>query len=285
MGVEITNKTLGIIGCGNIGAIVANRAIGLKMKVIAYDPFLSPERAHDLGVEKVELEELMRRADFITLHTPLTEQNQKHHRCQGARSHEEGRAGHQLCAAGGLSTSRLCVRRSTAATLPVPHSTSSCEEPADEQSVVWASQCRVHAASRRFHRGGSGKRRAADRRADGGLSAARGHIERGELSFNYCGRGAAAAAVHRPCGKARLLRGATHRKRDQEGECFLRRSSCRHEHQGADLGRGRGAFAPHAAGRERRLRADPRQGTRHHHRGDDARGWPPITRISSLWRS
>jgi D-3-phosphoglycerate dehydrogenase len=73
MGVEITSKTLGIIGCGNIGAIVANRAIGLKMKVIAYDPFLSPERAQELGVEKVELAQLFRRADFITLHTPLTE--------------------------------------------------------------------------------------------------------------------------------------------------------------------------------------------------------------------
>src|SRR3974390_1448198 len=73
MGVEITGKTLGIIGCGNIGSIVANRAIGLKMKVIAYDPFLSPERAQDLGVEKVTLDELIRRADFITLHTPLTE--------------------------------------------------------------------------------------------------------------------------------------------------------------------------------------------------------------------
>jgi len=73
MGVEITGKTLGVIGCGNIGSIVADRAIGLKMKVIAYDPFLSPERAVDLGVEKVELDDLFRRADFVTLHTPLTE--------------------------------------------------------------------------------------------------------------------------------------------------------------------------------------------------------------------
>ena len=73
MGVEITGKTLGIIGCGNIGSIVADRAHGLRMKVIAYDPFLSPERAKDIGVEKVELDELFKRADFITLHTPLTE--------------------------------------------------------------------------------------------------------------------------------------------------------------------------------------------------------------------
>ncbi len=74
MGVEITAKTLGIIGCGNIGSIVADRAVGLRMRVIAFDPFLSPERARDLGVEKVELEDLLKRADFITLHTPLTPQ-------------------------------------------------------------------------------------------------------------------------------------------------------------------------------------------------------------------
>jgi D-3-phosphoglycerate dehydrogenase len=73
MGVEIFGKTLGVIGCGNIGSIVADRAIGLKMKVIAYDPYLSAERALQLGVEKVEFEELLRRADFITLHTPLTD--------------------------------------------------------------------------------------------------------------------------------------------------------------------------------------------------------------------
>ena len=73
LGVEIFGKTLGVIGCGNVGSIVADRAIGLKMKVIAYDPFLSAERALDLGVEKVELEELWQRADFITLHTPLTD--------------------------------------------------------------------------------------------------------------------------------------------------------------------------------------------------------------------
>jgi D-3-phosphoglycerate dehydrogenase len=74
MGVEITGKVLGIIGCGNVGSIVAGRAIGLHMRVIAYDPFLTPDRALDLGVEKVDLEMLLNRADFITLHTPLTAQ-------------------------------------------------------------------------------------------------------------------------------------------------------------------------------------------------------------------
>jgi D-3-phosphoglycerate dehydrogenase len=73
MGVELFNKTLGVIGCGNIGSIVADRGRGLKMRVIAFDPFLSPERAIEIGVEKVELDEIFKRSDFITLHTPLTE--------------------------------------------------------------------------------------------------------------------------------------------------------------------------------------------------------------------
>ena len=73
MGVELYAKTLGLIGAGNIGSIVADRANGLKMRVIAYDPFLSPERAVEIGVEKVELDELLARADVITLHTPMTD--------------------------------------------------------------------------------------------------------------------------------------------------------------------------------------------------------------------
>ena len=74
MGIELTGKTLGLIGAGNIGSIVASRAQGLRMKVIAYDPFLTEERAVDIGVEKVELDDLLRRADCITLHTPLTDE-------------------------------------------------------------------------------------------------------------------------------------------------------------------------------------------------------------------
>lgn len=74
MGVELTAKTLGLIGAGNIGSIVADRARGLKMKVVAFDPFLTPERAIEMGVEKVDLDTLLARADFITLHTPLTDQ-------------------------------------------------------------------------------------------------------------------------------------------------------------------------------------------------------------------
>lgn len=73
MGVEIFNKTLGVIGCGNIGAIVIDRALGLKMKVIGFDPFLTDEKAVEMGIEKVELDDLYARADYITLHVPKTE--------------------------------------------------------------------------------------------------------------------------------------------------------------------------------------------------------------------
>ncbi|WP_455373794.1 phosphoglycerate dehydrogenase [Limibacillus halophilus] len=101
MGVELTGKTLGIIGCGNIGSIVAQRALGLRMKVLAYDPFLSQERADDLGVEKVELEDLLPKADFITLHVPLTEQTRD---VLNAKSLATTKKGVRIinCARGGL---------------------------------------------------------------------------------------------------------------------------------------------------------------------------------------
>ncbi len=101
MGVELFNKTLGIIGAGNIGSIVADRANGLSMRVIAYDPFLSPERATEIGVEKVELDALLERADFITLHVPLTDQTRN---ILDARALAKTKKGVRIvnCARGGL---------------------------------------------------------------------------------------------------------------------------------------------------------------------------------------
>ncbi len=101
MGVELYAKTLGLIGAGNIGGIVADRARGLKMKVVAYDPFLSPERAVEMGVEKVELDELLARADIITLHTPLTEKTRN---ILSAENLAKTRKGVMIvnCARGGL---------------------------------------------------------------------------------------------------------------------------------------------------------------------------------------
>ena len=101
MGVELTSKTLGLIGAGNIGSIVADRARGLKMKVIAFDPFLTPERAIELGIEKVDLDTLLARADFITLHTPLTDQTRN---ILSAENLAKTRKGVRIinCARGGL---------------------------------------------------------------------------------------------------------------------------------------------------------------------------------------
>ena len=101
IGVEITGKCLGIVGCGNIGAIVADRARGLRMKVVAFDPFLSLERAADLGVEKVELDALFQRADFITLHTPLTDKTRKIINSDAIRAMRDG-VRIINCARGGL---------------------------------------------------------------------------------------------------------------------------------------------------------------------------------------
>ncbi len=101
MGVELYGKTLGVVGCGNIGSIVADRALGLKMKVLAYDPYLSEERARDIGVEKAELDAIFARADFITLHTPLTEHTRG---IIGAKSIAKMKKGVRIinCARGGL---------------------------------------------------------------------------------------------------------------------------------------------------------------------------------------
>ncbi|MBL8673708.1 MAG: phosphoglycerate dehydrogenase, partial [Rhodospirillales bacterium] len=108
MGIELSFKTLGLIGCGNIGAIVAERAIGLKMRVIAYDPFLSEERATALGVERVTLDELVARADFISLHTPLNDQTRN---ILGRERLMKARKGVRIvnCARGGL-VDELAVR-------------------------------------------------------------------------------------------------------------------------------------------------------------------------------
>ena len=126
MGVELSGKTLGLIGCGNIGSIVADRAHGLKMKVVAYDPFLSPERALELGVEKVELDELLRRADFISLHTPLTDQTRGILSARSAGQDQAGRAHRQLRARRPDRRGRRSRRAWKAGTSPARPSTCSC---------------------------------------------------------------------------------------------------------------------------------------------------------------
>jgi D-3-phosphoglycerate dehydrogenase len=143
MGVEITGKTLGVIGAGNIGGIVCARAIGLKMHVLAYDPFLSKERAEEMGVTKVELDEVLAQADFITLHVPMTDKTRR---------------------------GRLRRFRSRAR---------------DGKPAVRPAECRLHAASRRFHHGSAGECRPASRRADVGLSGQRCCLQRYQHAVDH----------------------------------------------------------------------------------------------------
>ena len=95
-----------MIGAGNIGSIVIARALGLRMKVLAYDPFLSEERAREIGASKVELEELLQKADFITLHVPYTEKTANILSAGEPRQDQEGRAGSSTARAAGWSTRR-----------------------------------------------------------------------------------------------------------------------------------------------------------------------------------
>ena len=132
MGVELTGKTLGLIGCGNIGSIVADRAIGLKMRVLAYDPFLNEKRALDLGVEKVELDDLLARADIITLHTPLTDATRNIISREALAKTRARRAHHQLRARRPGGRSAHWPRRSNPATLPARRSM--CSRPSPPRS-------------------------------------------------------------------------------------------------------------------------------------------------------
>lgn len=134
MGTEVTGKTLGVIGCGNIGSIAADRAIGLHMKVIAYDPFLSSERAVEIGVEKVDLDDLLARADFISLHTPLTDKTRN---IIDAKALEKTKKGVRIinCARGGL-----IVEEALKAALEAGHVAGAAldvfaEEPATENGL------------------------------------------------------------------------------------------------------------------------------------------------------
>ena len=141
MGVEITGKTLGILGCGNIGSVVASRAIGLKMKVVAYDPFLSHERAQELGVEKYDdLDALLARADFVTLHMPKTPQTAN---ILSAERIAKMKPGARLvnCARGGLVDEEAVARALHEGRLAGAAFDVFGEEPAKENVLFSAPNC------------------------------------------------------------------------------------------------------------------------------------------------
>ena len=236
LGVELTGKCLGVVGCGNVGSIVADRAVGLRMRVIAFDPFLSEERAVELGVEKVELDAILARADIITLHTPLTPADARHPLGRGARQDQAGRADRQLRARGGLVDE---------AALDRPARLRPCRRRGDRRArrrdgarfaADGAPEGRLHAASRRLDARGAGKRRAADRRADVGLPAARRHRQRRQRAVDDGGGGAEAEAVRRARRPARRVRRPARRRLDRERPHHLRGRGRQAEGQGAYRG-------------------------------------------------
>ena len=192
LGVELYAKTLGVIGCGNIGSIVADRAIGLKMKVIAYDPFLSPERAMELGVEKVELDELLRRADFITLHTPLTDKTRN---IIDAAALAKTRKGVRIvnCARGGLVDERALAAALQVRARGRRRARRVRGGAGQGQRAVRPAQRDLHAASGRRHQRGAGERGPAGGRADVGLPAQGRHLQCRQLPQHHRRGGAAAA--------------------------------------------------------------------------------------------
>ena len=194
MGVEITGKVLGLIGAGNIGSIVADRAKGLKMRVIAFDPYLSQERANDLGVEKVELNDLLARADFITLHVPMTAETKN---ILSADAIAKTKKGVRIinCARGGLidenalkaaHRQRPCRRRRAGRVR---------DRAGQGQYPVRQRQGGGDAASGRFHHRSAGECGAAGGRADFRLSADRRHHQCAEHAVHLGPRSAEGAAL------------------------------------------------------------------------------------------
>ena len=173
MGVEITGKTLGLVGCGNIGSVVAARAIGLRMKVIAYDPFLSAERAVALGVERIEdLDELLARADFVTLHLPKTEKTAN---ILSAERIARMKPGARLinCARGGLVDEAAVAEALRSGPARRRRLRRLLRGAGEGERALRRAERRLHPAPRRRDQRGAGERRAAGRRADVGLPGRR----------------------------------------------------------------------------------------------------------------
>ena len=211
MGVELFNKTLGVIGCGNIGSIVADRALGLRMKVIAFDPFLSPERAIEIGVEKVELDDIFRRSDFITLHTPLTEKTRN---IIDAAALAKCKKGVRIinCARGGL-----VVEDALYDALKSGHVAGAALDVFEVEPATSHKLFELDNVVATPHLGASTGEaqenvalQVAEQMADYLISGCR--LQRAQHAVDLGGRGAAAAPLHRGGREARLLRGPAHRR-------------------------------------------------------------------------
>ena len=270
MGVELTGKTLGVIGCGNIGSIAASRALGLKMRVIAYDPFLSVERAAEIGVEKVELNDLLARADFITLHTPMTAQTKN---ILSAENLAKTKKGVRIinCARGGL-VDEAALR----AALDSGHVAGAAfdvfvEEPATANPLFGHPNFIATP-----HLGAS----TSEAQENVALQVA-------EQMSDYLIRGAITNAVNFPSitaeeapklkpfialaeGLGSFAGQLTQAPIDKVTITYRRRGRGSQD-QGADVGGDRGPAPAVACRHQRRLRADGRGASRHRRRGDDPR--------------
>ena len=164
-GHEFLNKTLGIVGIGRVGSIVADRAQGLKMKVLAYDPFITPEVAEKAGITLASLDEIYAQADIITIHTPMTKETRG---LINAAAFAKMKKGVYIvnCARGGLVSEKdlydaLRSGKVAGAALDVFE-----EEPPKNMDADRTRQCHLHAPPGGLHRRGPGQRRHRHRRAD-----------------------------------------------------------------------------------------------------------------------
>ena len=250
MGTEITGKTLGLIGAGNIGSVVAARAIGLKMKVIAYDPFLSAERAQALGVERIEeVDDLLARADFVTLHVPKTEKTAN---IISAERVAKMKPGARLinCARGGLVDEAAVAEALKSGHLAGAAFDVFSEEPAKENPLFGAPNvvCTPHLGAATTEAQENVALQVAEQMSDylvtGAISNALNAPSRDRRG------GADPEALDRARRDARQLRRPGHRQPDQGDRDRVRRRGRPAEPQAPDRRADRGPAA--AAGRRRR---------------------------------
>jgi phosphoglycerate dehydrogenase-like enzyme len=249
MGVEVTGKTLGLIGAGNIGSIVANRAQGLKMRVVAFDPFLTEDRAVEIGVEKVDLDTLLAKADFITLHTPLTDQTRN---ILSKENLAKTKKGVRIvnCARGGLIDEEALKEA-----LESGHVAGAALD-------VFVTGLHLHPASRCIDHRSAGQCRAASGRTAQRLPRPWRSDQRAQHAEPQRRRSAQAQALYGAGRTARLARRPAGPWQSDRNQHRARRCSCRSQRQADRSGGAGGLHAPVFRQCEHGQRAASREGAR-----------------------